>query len=322
MSFTERPTVSIRRHRLEQTFLARVPPAAQTRSVRGRAGGSGPAATLLQLGTVDEQLAAFLEAAVRARANIMIAGATDAGKTTLLRALIHCIPAHERLVTVEKALELGLRRHRYLHPDTVEMEVVLPGPDGSGGVDIGELVRRSLRMNPSRVIVGEVLGPEVVDMLYAMTQGNDGSLSTIHSRTAEDVFFRLGTLAGDYGNKAFPIAQAMISRAIDFVVFVRKNSRQDGRRVVSEVLEVSGSPDGRVASARIFAEDAYGRAQRVLDVPIMRAQQLAEHGYHETGFDPFWSMDDPRPTGDPGIPAYRDELSAQPWSSTLRPWER
>lgn len=321
MSVTERPTLSIRRHRYRQIFLAHPPAAARTtRSGRGRP--EQEHATLLQLGMVDEPLAAFLEAAVLARCNIIVAGATDAGKTTLLRALIHCIPAHERLITVEKALELGIRRHLDLHPDTVEMEELLPGPDGTGGVSVGDLVRRSLRMNPSRVIVGEVLGPEVVEMLQAMTQGNDGSLSTIHASSAAQVFFRLSTAAGQHQRVDFAVAQAMIAGAIDFVVFVRKDL--GGRRVVAEVLEVAGSPDGRVASSQIFVETPQGPAQRDPYVPIMRAQRLRDHGYTETPYDPYGSMN-PDPPGHRAPPGYSQngQNGSAPWPPlSSPPWER
>ena len=91
-------------------------------------------ANLVELGTIDEQLACFLQAAVQARMNIVVAGATDAGKTTLLRALINAVPPAERLITVERSLELGLRRHPELHPDVVELEEVLPDADGNGGL--------------------------------------------------------------------------------------------------------------------------------------------------------------------------------------------
>ena len=128
-------------------------------------------------------MGAFLAAAVAARKNIMIAGATNAGKTTLLRALANQIPAEERLITVERALELGLDHFPELHPNVVAFEERLPNSEGQGAITMADLVRRSLRMNPSRVIVGEVLGDEIVTMLNAMTQGNDGSLSTIHANS-------------------------------------------------------------------------------------------------------------------------------------------
>jgi Flp pilus assembly CpaF family ATPase len=274
MTATERPQISIRRNRFPLMFLASVPPQAPVPS------GPGPR-TLLELGSVDPTLAAFLTAAVRARCNIMVAGATDAGKTTLLRALIHCIDPAERLITVERAMELGLRRHPQLHPDVVEMEEVLASPDGGGGLTIQQLVRRTRRQNPSRVIVGEVLGPEVVEMLAAMSQGNDGSLSTIHSRDAVDVFGRLATYAAQYEGMPFEVTHALIGAAVDFVVFVRKNPYLGRRRSVMEVLEVTGSADGRVTRSRIFAPGPDGRAVRDAEVPIVRWQQLAETGYDD-----------------------------------------
>lgn len=243
---------------------------------------------------MDEHLAAFLRAAVLARCNIMVAGATDAGKTTLLRALINCIPPQERLITVERALELGLRRHPELHPDVVEMEEVLPSPDGGGGVTIGQLVRRTRRQNPSRVIVGEVLGPEVVEMLSAMSQGNDGSLSTIHARDAADVFGRLATYAAQHEGLAFEVSHSLIGSTLDFVVFVRKNPHAGGRRAVMEVLEVTGSADGHVTRSRIFPEGPDGRAIRDPEIPISRLRKLEAVGYDETT---HWHTHNGHPNG-------------------------
>jgi len=236
----ERPSVSIRRNRFPQMLLS----------------------TLVELGTVDEQLAAFLNAAVLARHNIMVAGAVDAGKTTLLRALINCVPPQERIITIERSLELGLRRNNPdLHPDCLEWEQVLPDPDGKGGITLDELVRRTRRQNPSRVIMGEVLGPEVLEVLTAMSQGNDGSLSTLH--------------AG----------------AVDFVVFVRKNRRLGGRRTVTEVLEVNGLAGDRPASSALFVPSPQdGRAERDSAVAIARAEDLADAGYH----DAAWGFRPPR----------------------------
>lgn len=286
MVASERPSISIRRNRFPQMFLDEVPEHVRAQA-RVKPGG---ATTLVELGTIDEHLAAFLRAAVLARCNIMVAGATDAGKTTLLRALINCIPPHERLITVERALELGLRRHPDLHPDVVEMEEVLGAPDSAGGtgggVSIGQLVRRTRRQNPSRVIVGEVLGPEVVEMLSAMSQGNDGSLSTIHARDAADVFGRLATYAAQHEGLSFDVSHSLIGSTLDFVVFVRKNPRAGGRRSVMEVLEVTGSADGRVTRSRIFTEGQDGAAARDVEVPITRLRRLEEVGYDDA---PGWA---------------------------------
>ncbi|MBL8929322.1 MAG: CpaF family protein [Kineosporiaceae bacterium] len=280
MAASERPLVSVRRNRFPQMFLAEVPAAAR------RPGRGGAPQTLLELGTVDARLAAFLQAAVRARCNIVVAGATDAGKTTLLRALINCIPPGERLITVERALELGLRMHPELHWDVAEMEEVLPSADGGGGLSIGQLVRRTRRQNPSRVIVGEVLGPEVVEMLSAMSQGNDGSLSTIHARDAADVFQRLATYAAQYEGMPFEVTHALMGSALDLIVFVRKNPRLGGRRTVTEVLEVTGAVEGRVARSRIFTESAEdGRAVRDSEVQLARWRLLADAGYDDAAHE-------------------------------------
>jgi Flp pilus assembly CpaF family ATPase len=263
MAASERPIVSIRRNRYPQMFLA----------------------DLVGLGTLGDQLACFLHASVQARMNIVVAGATDAGKTTLLRALINCVPPDERLITVERALELGLRRHPDLHADVVEWEEVLPDADGQGGLSIRELVRRTRRHNPSRVIVGEVLGPEVVEMLSAMSQGNNGSLSTLHARSGADVFAKLAQYAGQYERVDFDVAQGLIAGAVDFVVFVAKNRLAGGRRCVTQVLEVAGAPDGRVASSTIFTPSpADGRAVRAAEVQIGadRRAELWDAGYDDT----------------------------------------
>jgi pilus assembly protein CpaF len=275
MSATERPAVSIRRNRYPQMFLrpdlaAHVP----------RQGSEVPP-DLVTLGTLSAELADFLYAAVRTRCNIIVGGATDAGKTTLLRALIHCIDPHERLVTVERALELGIGRHRELHYDVVEMEEQLADAEGKGGINIAALVRRSRRMNPDRVLVGEVLGPEVVEMLSAMAQGNDGSLSTIHARDAEEVFNRIATYAKQHEGLDFDVSHSLIAGAVDFVVFIEKNEQLGGRRCVTQVLEISGFGNGRVARNLIFAPGEDGRATRDREVAVTpaRAKKLAAAGY-------------------------------------------
>ena len=260
----ERPSVSIRRNRYPQMFLPK----------------------LVELGTLDERLARLLQAAVRSRMNIMVAGATNAGKTTLLRALINCVDPHERLVTVEKALELGLRRHPELHPNVIEWEMVLPDAEGRGGISMAALVQRSLRQNPSRVIVGEVLGEEIVVMLNAMSQGNDGSLSTIHARNSVAVLDRIASYAAQAENLSFEVTHSLIAGAIDFIVFVRQNPYMGGTRTVSEVLEVSGFDGERVTHAAVFVpSEVDGRAVRSeYAISDSRLKQLESDGYDDHGF--------------------------------------
>ncbi|MCV2394544.1 ATPase, T2SS/T4P/T4SS family [Actinotalea sp. M2MS4P-6] len=259
MDVCARPAVSVRRARLARVHLD----------------------DLVRFGSITPDLAAFLSAAVAARKNIMIAGATNAGKTTLLRALANEIPAHERLITVERALELGLGEFADLHPNVVAFEERLPNSEGSGAITMAELVRRSLRMNPSRVIVGEVLGDEIVTMLNAMSQGNDGSLSTIHANSSIEVFNRISTYAIQSVER-LPVDATMmlIAGAIDFVVFVQKhNDYLEGgrlRRFVASVREVNGV-DGRVLSSEVFAPGPDGVAMPA--APIACIDDLVAVGY-------------------------------------------
>jgi Flp pilus assembly CpaF family ATPase len=263
MDVTLRPAISVRRARLGKVFLA----------------------DLVGNGTMSQELGDFLTAATTARKNLMIAGATNAGKTTLLRAVVNQIPASERLVTVERALELGIDHFPELHPNVVALEERLPNSEGQGAISMAELVRRSLRMNPSRVIVGEVLGDEIVTMLNAMTQGNDGSLSTIHANSSLEVFNRISTYAIQAAER-LPVeaTHMLIAGAIDFVVFIEKrNDYARGgtlRRYVSSVREVTGI-DGRVLSSEVFTAGPDGRA--VPHAPPSCLQELARHGYDPAG---------------------------------------
>ncbi|GCD21500.1 CpaF family protein [Cellulomonas algicola] len=259
MDVCARPSISIRRARLSRVHLD----------------------DLVRLGSVTHEVAAFLSAAVAARKNIMIAGATNAGKTTMLRALANEIRPHERLITVERALELGLGEFPDLHPNVVAFEERLPNSEGNGAISMAELVRRSLRMNPSRVIVGEVLGDEIVTMLNAMSQGNDGSLSTIHANSSIEVFNRISTYAIQ-SQERLPVEATMmlIAGAIDFVVFVQKqNDYLHGgrlRRFVASIREVNGI-DGRVLSSEVFAPGPDGVA--VASAPIACLDELVAVGY-------------------------------------------
>ncbi len=259
MNVCSRPAISVRKARMGRVFVDE----------------------LIENGTMSADVGDFLKAAIGARKNIMIAGATNAGKTTMLRALANAIPGEERLVTVERALELGLGEYADLHPNVVSFEERLPNSEGLGGVSMAELVRRSLRMNASRVIVGEVLGDEIVTMLNAMSQGNDGSLSTIHANSSVEVFNRIGTYAIQ-SRERLPLeaTNLLIAGALDFVVFLRKRNDylQGGgqTRVVESVREVNGH-DGQVLSSEVFAPDSDGRA--AAKAPISCFAELEEHGY-------------------------------------------
>jgi Flp pilus assembly CpaF family ATPase len=264
MGAGERPAVSIRRNRYPQMFL--------------------PA--LVELGTLSDHAARFLQAAVQSRCNLMVAGATDAGKTTLLRALINVIDPVERLITVERALELGLRRHPDLHPNVVEWEMVLPDAEGRGGISMSALVQRSLRADPSRVIVGEVLGPEIVTMLNAMSQGNDGSLSTIHARSSLAVLDRIASYAAQSDGLEFSVTHSLIAGALDFVVFIAKNPLAGGTRCVTEIREIAGFDGDRVVTSEVFIPSAMdGRAARSeYALTAEHRSRLESAGYTDTSW--------------------------------------
>ncbi|RLV47861.1 CpaF family protein [Nocardioides mangrovicus] len=258
-SVCSRPSISIRRSRLGKVGLD----------------------DLVANGTMTPELASFLRACVKARKNVMLAGSTNSGKTTLLRALANEIPAHERLITVERALELGLDQFEDLHPNVVAFEERLPNSEGLGMVTMADLVRRSLRQNPSRVIVGEVLGDEIVTMLNAMSQGNDGSLSTIHANSSMEVFNRISTYALQ-AEEHLPVeaTHMLIAGSINFVVFLRKrNDYARGgtlNRAIESVREVTGV-DGRVLSSEVFALNSQGVA--VPHAPISCIDDLMANGY-------------------------------------------
>ena len=164
MAVTARPSLSIRRHR----YLKITPD------------------DLIGMGTLDIALREFVGAAIRARKSCVICGGTAAGKTTLLRTMAADIPAWERLITIEDSLELGLDRYPDLHPDVVALEAREPNIEGEGGVSLAELVRWALRMSPDRVIVGEARGEEVLALLNAMSQGTDGSMTTLHASSSHE----------------------------------------------------------------------------------------------------------------------------------------
>lgn len=273
MSVTEHPVIDIRRHRLNDHSLQ----------------------DLAALGMLDDELAAFLGAAVRAKRNIIVSGAMNAGKTTLLRALAADIPPGERIVTIEQALELGLDRQRARHPDCIAMEARLANTEGVGAVTMSQLVRRSLRMNASRVIVGEVLGDEVIPMLNAMSQGRSGSMATIHADSSAGVFRRLAAYAVQAPER-LPVeaTNLLISGSIHLVVHVDvadvppAGSQGAGTRArlrqVASVREVVDAEGPMIVSNEIFKPGEDGRARPAAPLRDATASILAASGYDNRRF--------------------------------------
>jgi pilus assembly protein CpaF len=259
---TGEPCISVRRHRYTKVTLG----------------------DLVGLGMVDEVLQEFLAASVRARLNIVVCGGTNAGKTTLLRALVNEIPASERLVTIEKGFELGIDRHAHdLHPNVVAMEAREANVEGEGEITMRALVREALRMNPSRVLVGEVLGDELLPMLNAMTQGNDGSMCTIHAHSSESAFNRFVQYAVQSPERLTTEAtNVLVANAVDLVVFVDQQDPSLGsgrQRYASSVREVVGADGAMVMSNEVFAPDFDGRARPAAPMSDRRMDRLVAAGF-------------------------------------------
>ncbi len=233
--------------------------------------------------TSDSNATITLRMTVRARKDLIVCGGVDAGKTTMLRALINEIDPAERLVTIEDNLELGLDRYPELHPDVVALEAREENVEGEGAVTLSQLVRWGLRMNPDRVIVGEVRGDEVLPMLNAMSQGNDGSMCTIHANSSLGAFGKLAMYAVQAPERLpLEATNLIVANAIDFVVFIGQRRAASGqlRRFVSSVREVVGADGPMVVSNEIFVPGYDGRA--VPGSPL-RAQTM--DALREVGFD-------------------------------------
>ncbi|WP_159940984.1 MULTISPECIES: CpaF family protein [unclassified Nocardiopsis] len=257
MEVSRQPSVSIRRHRYAQTTLER----------------------LRDLGTLDPVLVALLRAAVRSRRNMVITGGTGAGKTTLLRALAAEIPATERLVTIEDVFELGLDRDRAAHPDCVALQARPANIEGVGEITIADLVRTALRMSPDRVIVGETRGQETVPLLNAMSQGNDGSLTTLHAADSAGAFTKLGAYAAQSAERLpLEATASLVSAAVHLVVHV--SALPAGGRRVTSVREVVGAEGQKVVSNEVYR---YGRGG---PLPAAPPSPDTLDALAEAGFDP------------------------------------
>jgi pilus assembly protein CpaF len=209
---------------------------------------------------------AFLETMIRAGSNIVVAGATSAGKTTCANALARAIDPSERIVTIEETAELRLG-----HPHVVRLEARTANAEGAGAVSVRELVRAALRMRPDRLVVGEVRGGEAFDMLQALNTGHDGSLTTVHANTPTDALARLETLVL-LGGVALPIAavRAQLAASIDVIVQVARGA--DGCREVVEVAEV-GSTDGSRSLAARSLLGREGNEVVAVEVPTRAARR-------------------------------------------------
>lgn len=207
---------------------------------------------LLALESLTPYMVTFLEACVRARLNILITGNTSSGKTTLLNILSSYIPNHERIITIEDAVELNLKQRH-----VVRMETKLPGVDGAGAVTVRDLVRNALRMRPDRLVVGEVRGGEALDMLQAMNTGHSGSITTLHANSPRDAIARIETMSMMAGLDMPIIAiRKQIASAINLIV--HQTRLQDGSRKTTQITEVGGMEGDVVVLTDIFKFEQTG----------------------------------------------------------------
>ncbi len=217
MDISARPSLVIRKHQFEISSLE----------------------DLEMRGMMSYGIAEMFRAMVRSRRNVIIAGGTGSGKTTLMRALINEVPPEERIVTIEDAYELGLERFEHLHPDHDSLQSRPANIEGQGEITLADLTKMALRMDPDRVIVGEVRGAEAFPMLMAMSQGNNGSMCTLHADSTRSVFPKLAAYVS-MSSISLPIetTNLLIASSVHFVVHIEVVR---GQRRVSSIREVVDS---------------------------------------------------------------------------------
>lgn len=214
---------------------------------------------LVKLGSLDEECRAFLEMLVCCRYNIFISGGTGSGKTTFLNALSQAIPAQERIITIEDSAELQLRRAENL----VSLETRNANVEGCQPVTIRDLIRTSLRMRPDRIIVGEVRGAEICELLTAYNSGHAGSMSTGHGNTARDMLLRMETMLLMGMDIPLSAIRRQIASGIDILVHLGR--LRDKTRRVLEIVEITGFGEGEIQTSMLyrFEEDELSTRESV-----------------------------------------------------------
>ena len=201
---------------------------------------------LLRFGSIPEDIAGFLGKCVRAGLNIFISGGTGSGKTTFLNVLSDCIDPGERVITIEDNAELQIRHV----PNLVQMEARNANVEGCRPISIRELIKASLRMRPDRIVVGEVRGAEAIDMIQAMNTGHDGSMSTGHANSAQDMLARLETMILMGMDLPVSAIRGQLASGIDLIVHLGR--LRDRSRKLLEVAEVLGIEEGQIRLSTLY----------------------------------------------------------------------
>lgn len=212
---------------------------------------------LIESGALTEEAAEFLQTLVQNKMNIFISGGTGTGKTTLLNVLSTFIPANERIITIEDAMELQLPTIRNL----VRLEARIAGPDGRGELSLSDLIRSSLRLRPDRIIVGEVRGREAYDMLQAMQTGHPGSMSTGHGNSAEGMLERLSLFLLTASQLPWEACRRLIASSLHFLIHLSRQS--DGTRVIEQITEITDYVERSFALRVHFQRQHNGVLRRV-----------------------------------------------------------
>ena len=231
-------------------------------------------------GLMTSNVRNFLRVAVLAKRNIIVAGGTGSGKTTLLRALMNEIPFYERIITIEDAFELGLPRFAQLHPDHDALQSRAANIEGHGAIHLADLTRMALRMDPDRVVVGEVRGAEAFPMLMAMSQGNNGSMCTLHADSTRSAFSKLAAYVS-MANTGLPIdvVNLLLANALHLVVHIEL---VNGQRRISSIREVVDSDGPRIVSNELFVANGSGLAEAAFPMTSDLRELLATHGYDDS----------------------------------------
>lgn len=237
---------------------------------------------LVERGMYSDEVRSLLGALVRSRRNILVSGGQGAGKTTLLRALLHECRREERIIVLEQEPELHLDRTPDRHDHVLLFMERTSNTEGHGVIALSDLGRAVKRFTPERIIVGEVRGPEVIDMCEAMTQGIAGSMATIHADSSLGVFPRLPVYAR-LGGREWRTTDVLELAALAIDVIVHLGRDRVGKRIVTEVRHVSGfdHSTGQVVTDRWYSPGPDGRATRnpSAPIPVEMAQVLHDHGY-------------------------------------------
>ena len=224
---------------------------------------------LLEIGSISEEACSFLEKLVKARYNIFISGGTGSGKTTFLNALAGFIPADERLITIEDSAELQIRGI----PNLVRMETRNANVEGCQPITIRDLIKTSLRMRPDRIIVGEVRGGEAVDLIAsALNCGHDGSMSTGHANSAQDMLMRLETMMLMGMEIPLPAIRRQIASGVDIIVHLGR--LRDKTRKVLQIAEVTGIEDGEIRLSSLFSFEEEGETSGSVQGRLIRKEKL------------------------------------------------